>query len=89
LPAEARRVLQAGARHWTLNPKLFLDAFKGCPAIDRLPADLKSRLERAAQQERDNPAKSGDADAAAPPPKPPKACAALAGAPETAKPAKP
>ena len=32
-------------------PNAFLEAFKGCPAFGRIPADLKSELERAAQQE--------------------------------------
>jgi uncharacterized protein YjbI with pentapeptide repeats len=71
------------------EPSAFLEAFKGCPAFDRIPADLKSQLERAARNERDNPAKPADANAPAPAPELPEACASLAGTPATAEPAKP
>ena len=39
------------------RPNAFLEALKGCPAFGLIPADLKSRLERAAQQDRENAAK--------------------------------
>jgi uncharacterized protein YjbI with pentapeptide repeats len=92
----ARRLVRRtlGDPRWGLDavpprPNAFLEAFKGCPAFDRIPADLKSQLERAARKERDNPAKPADANAPAPAPELPEACASLAGTPATAEPAKP
>jgi uncharacterized protein YjbI with pentapeptide repeats len=70
------------------RPGAFLDAFKGCPAFGRIPEDLKWWLERAAQQERESPAKPADANVTEPPPEPPEACTKLTGARSKAEPAK-
>ncbi len=39
------------------EPKAFFEAIKGCPVFGRIPADLKSRLERAAQEDKEKAAK--------------------------------
>jgi hypothetical protein len=54
------------------EPNAFLEAFKGCPAAARIPADLKLRLERAAQQDRDNAAKGKESPEKTKQPPPPK-----------------
>ena len=85
--------IQTPAGHAGERSRAFLQAFQACPAfgriLGRIPADLKTALERATRQERENSTNPADANIAVPTPKPPpEACATIDRVPAAPEPAK-
>jgi len=56
-----------------IEPSTFLEAFKACPAVGYVSADVKSQLERAAQQDREKAGKRQENSEEAEQPTPPEA----------------
>jgi uncharacterized protein YjbI with pentapeptide repeats len=74
-------------------PNIFLEGIKGCPVLPRISADIKARLERAAQQDRDKVAKrkreKPENVEQRTPPNAPEVCASLVDRPPNPQPPNP